>query len=67
LPKVLRTNAKASKFVLPGNNGLPLINSGKIQPNAQISIDLSYILLPTNNSGARYQRVETYSVSYILL
>lgn len=54
--------ANVSKLVFPGNNGFPVINSGMIQPNAHISIDLSYYFDPTNNSGALYHRVDTYSV-----
>lgn len=61
-PRVLITNAKASKLELPGKRGFPLSSSGIMHPRAHISMDLSYVLEPTNSSGALYHLVDTYSV-----
>lgn len=51
-----------SWWSLPGKRGRPLIISARMQPTAQISIDLEYCLKVSMISGARYQRVATYSV-----
>lgn len=47
---------------LPGNRGLPLSISARIQPTLHTSIALVYSLNVNMISGARYQRVATYSV-----
>src|SRR5436189_653923 len=47
---------------LPGNSGLPLNISAKIHPTLQTSIAFVYSLKVNMISGARYQRVATYSV-----
>ena len=47
---------------LPGNRGLPLSISARMQPTDQTSIALVYSLNVNMISGARYQRVATYSV-----
>lgn len=44
---------------LPGNSGLPLHISPRIQPRDHISIPFVYCLLAINISGARYHRVAT--------
>ena len=40
----------------------PTINSPSIQPTDHISTALEYLVDPNRISGARYQRVATYSV-----
>ena len=42
-----------------GNNGWPSTNSPMMQPIAQMSTLLVYIVEPRSSSGARYQRVAT--------
>src|SRR5450432_1102528 len=46
----------------PGNRGLPLNISAKIQPTDQTSMAFVYSLKVNIISGALYQRVATYSV-----
>jgi len=45
----------------PANIGLPVKISATIQPKLQTSIGFLYDLEPSNNSGARYHFVATYS------
>lgn len=46
----------------PGNRGFPLSISAKMQPTLHTSMALVYSLNVSMISGARYQRVATYSV-----
>ena len=46
----------------PGNNGLALSISARTHPTDQMSMARVYSLNVSITSGARYQRVATYSV-----
>ena len=68
----LRTNLEQTDFsqiehgekiqCFPGNSGLLVSISARMQPTLQISIDFVYPLEFNMISGARYHRVATYSV-----
>ena len=47
---------------MPGNNAFPTISSPRMHPIDHISTAFVYLVDPNNISGARYQRVATYSV-----
>ena len=59
---ILESGASQNSQSFPGNNGLPLSISAKIQPTLHTSIAFVYSLKVSMISGARYQRVATYSV-----
>lgn len=48
--------------VLPGNNGLCVSSSPKMQPAAHISMAVVCVFAPSNSSGARYHNVTTPGV-----
>lgn len=60
----LKRHRRFSCFMLsaPGNSGMRPISSATMQPTAHISTAEVYLCQPTSTSGARYQRVVTYSV-----
>lgn len=60
----LKRHSRSSCFMLsaPGKSGMRPISSATIQPTAHISTAEVYLCQPTSTSGARYQRVVTYSV-----
>lgn len=60
----LKRQSRSSCFILsaPGNSGMRPISSATMQPTAHISTAEVYLCHPTSTSGARYQRVVTYSV-----
>lgn len=59
VPMSLNILSNSSSFVEPGNRGRPVYISAMIHPMDQISIEVEYVLEPSNTSGARYHKVTT--------
>lgn len=62
VPSTRKIRRICSISVVPGKSGLFKNSSAIIAPIAHISTALEYTLLWNSSSGARYQRVEQYSV-----
>jgi len=62
--KLLTLNILFSSSIsdLPGKSGFLVRNSAKMHPTDHISIGQLYSLVPSSNSGDRYQRVTTIGV-----
>ena len=58
VPRTEKILASWSVSYLPGNKGLRVNSSARIQPHDQISTGVAYEV-PSNTSGARYHSVTT--------
>ena len=52
VPKILMISTSTSTAVSPTSSGCPSMYSAITQPADQTSIELTYFVLPNNNSGA---------------